>query len=223
MTNIIRSQWFLCKKRWFTILLCIIFPLIAMFFALSLEGSVRSFAGGAMIAMLGIMLIPIFVVTYSYAERTQLYEIMAGFSPHQILLGKAIVYLVFTMLYLIVISAEVLCFDHSAETLLRVALYWIICIRAVLSVVLLSPVLKSGSAAPTFSFMLLIAFDDPNNVADSPLSVFYAAQNMMLGAELTGALIIRIIVSAVVACVIYYLVGYFTLKKKFDLEPYQLT
>jgi len=223
MTNIIRSQWFLCKKRWFTILLCIIFPLIAMFFALSLEGSVRSFASGAMIAMLGIMLIPILVVTYSYAERTQLYEIMAGFSPHQILLGKAIVYLLFTMLYLIVISAEVLCFDHSAETLLRVALYWIICIRAVLSVVLLSPLLKSGSAAPTFSFMLLIAFDDPNNVADSPLSVFYAAQNMMLGAELTGALIIRIIVSAVVACVIYYLVGYFTLKKKFDLEPYQLT
>ena len=223
MNNMIRSQMFLCKKRWFTILLCILLPLLAMFFALSLsENTAEVFTSSALIAMVGVMMIPVLVLSYSYVERTQLYEIMAGFSPHQLLVGKAIVYLLFTFLFLTVISAEVLCFDRSADTVLRLALYWIICIRAVLSVVLLSPLFKEGAAAPAFTLLMLAAFGDVNNITHSPLSVCFSAQAALLGTEITSALIVKIIVSAIVSCIIYYLIGYFTLKKKFDLEPHKL-
>ena len=73
--------------------------------------------------------------------------------------------------------------------------------------------------------MLLLIFgqSDLHAVAQSPLAVLCCGQCVSLGIEITEGFVIKIIATAIVSCIIYYLIGYFTLKMKFDLEPHKLT
>jgi hypothetical protein len=91
--------------------------------------------------------------------------------------------------------------------------------------VFLSPLTKKSALAPLGSIMLLLVFDqsDLYAVAHSPLALLCCGQCVSLGTEITNAFITKVIVSAVVSCVIYYLIGYLTLKKKIALELHQLT
>ena len=93
-----------------------------------------------------------------------------------------------------------------------------------LCVVFLSPLFKLGSFAPLFSVMLLtINGSDMEALAHSSLSFLCFGQCTLLARDITDGFVIKVILSAVAACVIYYLIGYFTLKKKIALEPHQLT
>lgn len=44
----------------------------------------------------------------------------------------------------------------------------------------------------------------------------------LLGGGVTYSFLAKVIISSVIACVVYYLIGYLTLKKKIDLEPHPL-
>ena len=118
----------------------------------------------------------------------------------------------------------VLVFDSSTETVQRLLLLSVICIRAVLCIVFLSPLLKESVVAPTFSAMLLMIYgsSELQEVARTPVSFLAFGQSVLLKLPVTEGYVVKVIASAVIACVIYYLIGYYTLKKKIDLEPHKL-
>ena len=71
--------------------------------------------------------------------------------------------------------------------------------------------------------LLMVNGSDTEALAHSPLSLLCFGQCTLLIRDITEGFVIKVIASAVVSCVIYYLIGYFTLKKKFDLEPHKFT
>ena len=175
-------------------------------------------------ALFIVLFIPVIVLCYSYSERIQMYEIMAGFRPHKIILGKVITFTPVLLLYLAVTIIISMMSDSSPQTVTRLIIYCILCIRGMLCIVFLSPLFKLGSFAPLFSVMLLtINGSDMEALSHSPVSFFGFGQCALLVRDITDSFMIKVIVSAIVSCAIYYLIGYFTLKKKIALEPHQLT
>ena len=225
MNNIIKSQVFIMKQKIVSLTAVFIAAVVVIVSGFLLNpnpGEVFSQPG--FMAMFIVLFIPVMVITYCYSERIQMYEIMAGFRPHQIILGKTLVILPPLLAFLAAAAIVSLISDSSPQTVERLILYCILCVRGMLCIVFLSPLLKIGTFAPLFSVMLLtINGSDMEALARSPLSLLCFGQCTLLVRDITEGFVIKVIASAVVSCVIYYLIGYFTLKKKFDLEPHKFT
>lgn len=71
--------------------------------------------------------------------------------------------------------------------------------------------------------LLMVNGSDMEALARSPLSLLCFGQCTLLVRDITESFVIKVIASAVVSCVIYYLIGYFTLKKKIELEPHSIS
>ncbi len=224
MNNIIRTQWLLLKKRAWIAMGCLTVPIFFLFiWLLTSETAAEGFANGSSVGLAFASALPAFLITYQYDERIQMYEIMAGFKPHQIILGRTAAYLPFTLLFLIGVNVVSLFFDNSAETGLRLVLFGVMTLRAVLGIVFLSPLFKNISFAPLFSIMLMmLGGTDPETLSHSPLSVFVYEQGLLLAGKINDGFIIKVIVSAVISCALYYCIGFVTLKRKIDLEPHRL-
>lgn len=224
MNNIIRSQMMIAKQKIVSLTAVFIAAVVAIVTGFLLNpNSAEAFSQPGFMAMFIVLFIPVMVITYCYSERIQMYEIMAGFRPHQIILGKTLVILPPLLAFLAAAAIISLISDSSPQTVERLILYCILCVRGMLCIVFLSPLLKIGTFAPLFSVMLLtINGSDMDALSRSPLSLLCFGQCTLLGCEITEGFVIKVIASAVVSCVIYYLIGYFTLKKKFDLEPTKL-
>lgn len=202
-------------------LLMLVFILISEFFVFSTaEETTEALPSVALIAILLFTSVAAGILMYSYVERIQMYEIMAGCTPHQIILGRTAICLPITIIYLGGFTVMCLRFDSSPDMVRRLLLVWVIGIRSVLGVGFLSPLTKEGTFAPIGSFMLLLicSQSDIHAVAQSPLALLCCGQCVSLGTEITNAFVTKVIASAVISCMIYYLIGYFTLKKKFGLE-----
>lgn len=225
MNNIIRSQMFIMKHKAVSLTAAFVSALLAMSCGFLLNhNSAEAFSQPGLMALFIVLFIPVIVLCYSYSERIQMYEIMAGFRPHKIILGKVITLMPVLLLYLAVTIIISMMNDSSPQTVTRLIIYCILCIRGMLCIVFLSPLFKLGSFAPLFSVMLLtINGSDMEALSHSPLSFFCFGQCALLVRDITDSFMIKVIVSAVVSCAIYYLIGYFTLKKKIALEPHQLT
>ncbi|MBR4225110.1 MAG: hypothetical protein IKR73_09900 [Oscillospiraceae bacterium] len=221
MNDIIASQKFICRRKIFTVLVCILVSSLSLFSAAALAPTMAEALSnaGSMGMMVTAMLLPGIIITSTYTDRIAMYEIMAGYRPHQILLGKAMVYLPFTLIYLLAAALISLKTDMDQDTVIRLILYSMICIRATLCIVFLSPLFKQGSFAPAFSCMTLMAVSTEYEIARSPLSLLVFGQTALLGAEITEGYIIKVILTTIIACASYYIVGYVTLKKHFMLEP----
>ena len=225
MNNIIRSQLFIMKQKVVSLTAIFIAAVVVMLTGFLLNPNPGdAFSQPGFFAMFIVLFIPVMVITYCYSERIQMYEIMAGFRPHQIILGKTLVILPPLLAFLAAAAIVSLISDSSPQTVERLILYCILCVRGMLCIVFLSPLLKIGTFAPLFSVMLLtINGSDMDALSRSPLSLLCFGQCTLLVRDITEGFVIKVIVSAVVFCVIYYLIGYFTLKKKFDLEPHKFT
>lgn len=225
MNNIIKSQMFIIKQKSVSLTAVFIAAVVAIVTGFLLnQNAAEVFSQPGLMALFVVLFIPVIVLCYSYSERIQMYEIMAGFRPHQIIFGKLITLMPVLLLYLAVTIAISIMNDSSPQTVTRLILYCILCIRGILCIVFLSPLFKLGSFAPLFSVMLLtINGSDMEALSHSPLSFLCFGQCALLVCDITDGFVIKVIVSAVVSCAIYYLIGYFTLKKKIALEPHQLT
>ncbi|MBO7474174.1 MAG: hypothetical protein J6U00_09280 [Ruminococcus sp.] len=225
MNNIIKSQMFIMKHKAVSLTAAFVSALLAMSCGFLLnQNSAEAFSQPGLMALFIVLFIPVIVLCYSYSERIQMYEIMAGFRPHKIILGKVITFTPVLLLYLAVTIIISMMSDSSPQTVTRLIIYCILCIRGMLCIVFLSPLFKLGSFAPLFSVMLLtINGSDMEALSHSPVSFFGFGQCALLVRDITDSFMIKVIVSAVVSCAIYYLIGYFTLKKKIALEPHQLT
>lgn len=225
MNNIIKSQMFIMKQKIVSLTVIFIAAVVVIASGFLLDPNPgEAFSQPGSMAMFIVMCIPGMVISYSYSERIQMYEVMAGFRPHQIILGKTLVILPPLLAFLAASAIISLINDNSPQTVERLLLYCILCVRATLCIVFLSPLLKIGTFAPLFSVMLLMVNgSDMGALARSPLSLLCFGQCALLVRDITEGFVIRVIVSAVVSCAIYYLIGYFTLKKKIALEPHQLT
>ena len=225
MNNIMRSQMFIMKQKIVSLTAVFIAAVVAIVTGFLLNPNLAEvFSQPVFFAMFIFLFIPVIVLCYSYSERIQMYEIMAGFRPHQIILGKTLVILPFAIAFLAAAAIVSLISDNSPQTVERLLIYCILCIRATLCIVFLSPLLKIGTFAPVFSVMLLMLNgSDMEAVARSPLSLLCFGQCTLLVRDITDGFMIKVIVSAVVSCAIYYLIGYFTLQKKIDLEPHKFT
>ena len=225
MNNIMRSQMFIMKQKIVSLTAVFIAAVVAIVTGFLLNPNLAEvFSQPGFMAMFIFLFIPVIVLCYSYSERIQMYEIMAGFRPHQIILGKTLVILPFAIAFLAAAAIVSLISDNSPQTVERLLIYCILCIRATLCIVFLSPLLKIGTFAPVFSVMLLMLNgSDMEAVARSPLSLLCFGQCTLLVRDITDGFMIKVIVSAVVSCAIYYLIGYFTLQKKIDLEPHKFT
>ena len=225
MNNMIRSQMFIMKQKIVSLTAVFIAAVVAIVTGFLLNPNLAEvFSQPGFMAMFIFLFIPVIVLCYSYSERIQMYEIMAGFRPHQIILGKTLVILPPLLAFLAAAAIVSLINDSSPQTVERLLLYCILCVRATLCIIFLSPLLKIGTFSPLLSVMLLMVNgSDMEALAHSPLSLLCFGQCTLLVRDITDGFVIKVIVSAVVSCVIYYLIGYFTLKKKIDLEPHQLT
>ena len=225
MNNIIRSQLFIMKQKVVSLTAIFIAAVVVMLTGFLLNPNPGdAFSQPGFFAMFIVLFIPVMVITYCYSERIQMYEIMAGFRPHQIILGKTLVILPPLLAFLAAAAIVSLISDSSPQTVERLILYCILCVRGMLCIVFLSPLLKIGTFAPLFSVMLLtINGSDMDALSRSPLSLLCFGQCVLIVRDITEGFVIKVIASAVVSCVIYYLIGYFTLKKKFDLEPHKFT
>ncbi len=225
MNNIMRSQMFIMKQKIVSLTAVFIAAVVVSVTGFLLNPNLaEAFSQPGFMAMFIFLLIPVIVLCYSYSERIQMYEIMAGFRPHQIILGKTLVILPSIFAFLAAAAIVSLINDRSLQTVERLLIYCILCVRATLCIVFLSPLLKIGTFAPVFSVMLLMLNgSDMEAVARSPLSLLCFGQCTLLVRDITDSFIIKVIVSAVVSCAIYYLIGYFTLQKKIDLEPHKFT
>lgn len=225
MNNIMRSQMFIMKQKSVSLTAVFIAAVVVIVSGFLLNPNpAETLAQPGFMAMFIVLFIPVMVISYSYSERIQMYEIMAGFRPHQIILGKTLVILPPLLAFLAASAIVSLINDSSPQTVERLLLYCILCARATLCIVFLSPVLKIGTFAPVFSVMLLMVNgSDTEALAHSPLSLLCFGQCTLLIRDITDGFVIKVIVSAVVSCVIYYLIGYFTLKKKIELEPHPIS
>lgn len=225
MNNIIRSQLFIMKQKVVSLTAIFIAAVVVMLAGFLLNPNPGdAFSQPGFFSMFIVLFIPVMVITYCYSERIQMYEIMAGFRPHQIILGKTLVILPPLLAFLAAAAIISLINDSSPQTVERLLLYCILCVRATLCIIFLSPLLKIGTFSPIFSVMLLMVNgSDMEALARSPLSLLCFGQCTLLVRDITESFVIKVIASAVVSCVIYYLIGYFTLKKKFDLEPHKFT
>ena len=224
MNNIIRSQIMIVKHKIVSLTAVFIAAVVAIVTGFLLNPNpAEAFSQPGLMAMFVTLFIPVMVITYCYSERIQMYEILAGFRPHQIILGKTLVILPFAIAFLTAAAIVSLINDSSPQTVERLLLYCILCVRATLCVVFLSPLLKIGTFAPVFSVMLLMVNgSDMEALARSPLSLLCFGQCTLLVRDITDGFVIKVIVSAVISCVVYYFIGYFTLKKKICLEPTKL-
>lgn len=225
MNNIMRSQMFIMKQKVVSLTAIFIAAVVVMLTGFLLNPNPGdAFSQPGFFAMFIVLFIPVMVITYCYSERIQMYEIMAGFRPHQIILGKTLVILPPLLAFLAAAAIVSLINDSSPQTVERLLLYCILCVRATLCIIFLSPLLKIGTFSPLLSVMLLMVNgSDMEALARSPLSLLCFGQCTLLVRDITESFVIKVIASAVVSCVIYYLIGYFTLKKKFDLEPHKFT
>ena len=225
MNNIIKSQVFIMKQKIVSLTAIFIAAVVVMLTGFLLNPNPgEAFSQPGFMAMFIVLFIPVMVISYSYSERIQMYEIMAGFRPHQIIFGKLITLMPVLLLYLAVTITISIMNDSSPQTVTRLILYCILCIRGILCIVFLSPLFKLGSFAPLFSVMLLtINGSDMEAMSLSPLSFLCFGQCALLVCDITDGFVIKVIISAIVSCTIYYLIGYFTLKKKFDLESHKFT
>lgn len=225
MNNIIKSQMFIMKHKVVPLTAAFLSALLAMVCGTLLsQNSAEAISQPGFMAMFIVLFIPVIVLCYSYSERIQMYEVMAGFRPHQIILGKVITIIPVLLLYLAAAIVISIMNDSSPQTVTRLILYSILCVRGTLCIVFLSPLFKIGSFAPVFSVMLLMFNgSDMEALSHSPLSFLCFGQCTLLARDITDSFVIKVIVSAVISCAIYYFIGYFTLKKKIALEPHQLT
>ena len=225
MNNIMRSQMFIMKQKIVSLTAVFIAAVVAIVTGFLLNPNLAEvFSQPGFMAMFIFLFIPVIVLCYSYSERIQMYEIMAGFRPHQIILGKTLVILPFAIAFLAAAAIVSLISHNSPQTVERLLIYSILCVRATLCIIFLSPLLKIGTFAPVFSVMLLMVNgSDMEALAHSPLSLLCFGQCTLLVHDITEGFVIKVIASAVVSCVIYYLIGYFTLKKKIELEPHPIS
>ena len=225
MNNIIKSQLFIMRQKVVSLTAIFIAAVVVMLTGFLLNPNPGdAFSQPGFMAMFIVLFIPVMVITYCYSERIQMYEILAGFRPHQIILGKTLVILPFAIAFLVAAAIVSLISDNSPQTVERLLLYCVLCVRATLCIIFLSPLFKMGSFAPVFSVMLLMFnSSDIEVMSRSPLSLLCFGQCTLLVRDITEGFVIKVIASAVVSCVIYYLIGYFTLKKKFDLELHKFT
>lgn len=225
MNNIIKSQLFIMKQKIVSLTAIFIAAVVTIVTGFLLNPNPgEAFSQPGSMAMFIALFIPVMVITYCYSERIQMYEIMTGFRPYQIILGKTLVILPSVLAFLAAAAIVSLISDNSPQTVGRLLLYCVLCVRATLCIVFLSPLLKIGTFSPLFSVMLLMVNgSDMEALARSPLSLLCFGQCTLLIRDITEDFVIKVIVSAIVSCAIYYLIGYFTLKKKIDLEPHELT
>ena len=225
MNNIIKSQVFIMKQKIVSLTAVFIAAVVAIVTGFLLNPNPgEAFSQPGFMAMFIFLFIPVIVLCYSYSERIQMYEIMAGFRPHQIILGKTLVILPPLLAFLAAAAIVSLINDSSPQTVERLLLYCILCVRATLCIVFLSPLLKIGTFSPVFSVMLLMVNgSDTEALAHSPLSLLCFGQCTLLIRDITDGFVIKVIISAIVSCTIYYLIGYFTLKKKIELEPHPIS
>lgn len=241
MNNIIKAQQYLLKKKRITVSILLMVSLSVVFLGLlkidglSITGiqplSIHHLASSSIYTVWLTGMIPIVVLSFSYITRIQMYEIMAGFSPNQIIFGKAVCYLAYLIpLFLIPITIVCLWCDRSAEMVKMLLLYWILCLRFSLCTIFLSPLLKELTIASAFSLMVIIVmslyaqiYASNEEFSHSVFSLTCFAQCSLLTGKITDGFIVKVILSAVVACITSYMIGYLTLKKKIDLEPHPLS
>ena len=223
MNNIIRSQVFIMKQKIVSLTAVFITAVVAIAAGFFLDPNpAEAFSQPGFMAMFIFLFIPVIVLCFSYSERIQMYEIMTGLRPHQIILGKTFVILPPLLAFLAAAAIISLISDSIQQTAGRLLLYCVLCVRGTFCIVFLSPLLKTGTFAPVFSVMLLMVNgSDTESLAHSPLSLLCFGQCTLLGCDITEGFVIKVIVSAIISCAIYYFIGYMILKKKIDLEPHK--
>lgn len=228
MNNIIKSQMYICKKCWLSIMASVFISIVLFILLfcvpwLSEEPKVI-FALYDFTAMLIVLLGVILVISFGYLQRIQLYEIMGGKKPHQIMLGRMCVFLPITLVYLAILAPFCLIWLPGMEKVLF--LFGVICIRMTLVTIFLSPLLKESTFVLLFSSFIPMAayqlYGTPKEFSRSVFSWMGFGQCKLLCEEITDAFMGKVICSCVIVCVICYIIGHITLKKRFDLEPHQI-
>lgn len=238
MNNLIKSEWFMFKKKGrVTAAFCLMVGYAAVFFGglidnghVSKSFTSQSLGNGSTMAIMIVTMIASAAIAGGYLSRIQIYEIMSGFSPNQILLGRAAFYVpLLIMLYLVPVFAVMLIIDSSTEMLLTLILFGILFIRFLLCTVFLSVLFKEGAWITSLTALIILikpAYEKLTASAaafdNSVFGLTAVGQCAMLAEPITSEFIVKVVVSSMVSCVICYLIGHFTLKKKYDLEPHTI-
>ena len=218
MKNIFKTQLYLCKQRKGLIGVIWLVAVVAFILLLFLKDNAADVFGNSVLPMFIISALPAFMIAYNYTEKIQIYEITSGYKPHEIVFGKTLAYLPFTISFLVAVFIASL-IRFGAASLTFIPLFCILTIRMTLCVIFLSTLTKGGAWIPLLSGMVATFFKDTQALQNSPVSFLAAGQCALLNQPIDNAFILKVVISSIVACVIYYVVGHMVVKKKFDLEP----
>lgn len=218
MKNIFKTQLYLCKQRKGLIGIIWVAAVAVFIFFLISKDSVADVFSNVLFPMFIISVLPAFMIASTYTEKIQIYEITSGYKPHEIIFGKTLTYLPFTILFLVVASVLSLIKFSTASTV--VLLYCILTIRMTLCIIFLSPLTKECAWIPLFSLITATFFNDNMQaLQNSPVSFLSAGQCVLLSQTIDNAFVLKVIISSIISCLICYFVGHIVVKKKFDLEP----
>ena|GEM_PF-5861148 len=124
MNNIIKAQMFIMKQKIVSLTAIFIAAVVVIVSGFLLNPNPgEAFSQPGFMAMFIVLFIPVMVISYSYSERIQMYEVMAGFRPHQIILGKTLVVLPPLLAFLAAAAIVSLTNDSSPQTVERLLIY----------------------------------------------------------------------------------------------------
>lgn len=234
MNNLIKAEWFRYMKtsKITTILLVVLALFLTLFTVTTEDGthtplSSAALSKGGIAGILCVLSIVVLSITSGYTNRTQLYEVMAGYSPSCIIFSRVAVYVPFiTAVYLMPTLIIYLLCNHSTEMIQTLVLFTVIYLRVVLTGIFLTPLLKESSFASIFLNIMFIMprgiFNTAQAYSDSIFGFTGFGQLTLLSNGITAEFSMKIIITSIVSCIICYFIGYLTLKKKVDLEPHPL-
>ncbi len=235
MSNLIKAEWFRYMKTSRTTTIMLV--LLALFMTLFIVNTddvtaspltMSALSNGGTAGIICVLTIISLSIASGYTNRTQLYEVMAGNPPSRIILSRTVVYVPFiTAVYLVPTLIIYLIADNSTEMIQALIIFSVIYLRTVLTSVFLTPLLKESSFAVLFLNIIFLMprglFDSAQAYSDSIFGLTGLGQLSLIAEGITSEFTAKVMISSVVSCIICYLVGYFTLKKKIDLEPHPLS
>ena len=161
-----------------------------------------------------------------FRERTALYEIMDGTSPHVMIWYRIIIYLPLIVILLFLPSAVILLiYDHSMGALLQLAL--MLCIYIRLGIFGICATLTGKNIESLLMLFARMIAESAIVALGAELGLWNGAavasylpytQLSMLGGEIGTSLILKITIGTAVEMILMYLLAYVSYKKKWAIK-----
>ena len=182
--------------------------------------------GGLSFMMQMVFLLNATMIALHFRERTALYEIMEGTSPHIMIWYRIIIYIPLMLItFFLPIAVILLSVDASYGAIMQLAMTACIMIRLIFFNTCIVLTFKNIESMAFITFRVII---ESLVIAFGEMLGFWKAQDAstyvpygqltMLGGEIATSLILKIVIGTVIEMVLMYILAYTSYKKKWAIK-----